>query len=85
MNIPKRGIRRGRGGNRNAPSKNRREILDSVSEQEGKLESAIHQLCMFLGIPDQEIGDLDDRELIIFFRRDIDDTYGQMLDDLKHR
>ncbi len=83
--MPKRGIRRGRSGNRNVPSKNRREILESVSEQESKLESAIHQLCMFLGIPDQEIGYLDDRELIIFFRKEIDENYGQMLDDLKHR
>ncbi len=85
INIPKNGVKRGKRGNRNDITKSRREILDAVSEQEWRLDSAIHQLCMFLEIPDQEIGYLDNKEMIDFFRKEIDEIYDKMLDELRHR
>lgn len=50
-NMPKKkGIKRGKGGSRIEHSFNRREILDTAHEQEGRLESAIYQLTLYLSI-----------------------------------
>ncbi|MFA6079916.1 MAG: MBL fold metallo-hydrolase RNA specificity domain-containing protein [Candidatus Gracilibacteria bacterium] len=85
VNIPKRGVIRSKSGDRHTTSKSRRELQTEVSLREAKLESAILSLCMFLQIPEREIGHMDNEAMIVFFRRKMQETYGNMLDHFKNR
>jgi hypothetical protein len=73
--MPKRGVKRGKGGGRIDKSKDRHEIHAAMHEQESKLESATYQLCAHLGIGEEEIENIPDAELVSFFRTQIQSKY----------
>ena len=84
-NMPKRGVKRGKGGGRIDKSKDRHEIHTTMHEQESKLESATYQLCAHLGIGEEEIENIPDAELVSFFRTQIQSKYWELLDTLRNK
>ncbi len=85
-NIPKKGIKRGKGGSRTAKSDRRHDMIDAMHEQESKLENAIYQLNMHLGIGEEVTADIPEGDqLIKFFREEIKTRHDELLQELRNR
>lgn len=86
LNIPKKGIKRGKGGNRTAKSDHRHDMINAMHEQEGNLENAITQICNHLSIWEEATGDIPEGDqLIRFFREEIKTRHDELLHELRNR
>lgn len=84
-NIPKKGIKRGKNGNRKVKSQSRQEMRNEITKQEMDLEWSILELQTFLNVSDDVLENLNDNQIVNLLRHEIDIEYRKKFKELREK